>query len=233
MIQTKQRVKKLKEEGFYDNWTKKNVGLITFFIYPDFQIDNEWFKKRLNAYKKNAKILKIKPPKVSFFVYPSIEIGKKIGIIPATCFIKMREIHGHLNQSPGHELTHVLIGKINDSKNLPGNGLWQEGLCTYLNATKTNQKKHTLSLNFSEIILTTPWEKWTKHMPGNLYPLAGSIIQYLVKRYGWKKMILFLKKLKKSAENQDKISLDIFKKSLKGIHEDWLKWIKRGLNHIL
>jgi len=137
----------------------------------------------------------------------------------------MREIHGHLNQSPGHELTHVLIGKINDSKNLPGNGLWQEGLCTYLNCTKTNQKKHTLSLNFPEIILATPWEKWIKHMPGNLYPLAGSIIQYLVKRYGWKKMILFLKKLKKSAENQNKISFDIFKKSLEGIQEDWLKWI--------
>jgi len=77
MIQTKQRVKKLKEEGFYNNWTKRNFGLITFFIYPDFQIDNEWFKKRLNAYKKNAKTLKIKPPKVSFFVYPSIETGKK------------------------------------------------------------------------------------------------------------------------------------------------------------
>ena len=63
-------------------------------------------------------------------------------------------------------------------------------------------------------------------MPGNLYPLAGSIIQYLVKRYGWRKMILFLRKLKKSAENQDKISLDIFKKSLEEIQKNWLKWIK-------
>ncbi|MFA5392520.1 MAG: hypothetical protein WC306_02390 [Candidatus Paceibacterota bacterium] len=224
MIKTKKRIKELKRQKFYNNWIKRKISLITFFIYPDFQIDNEWFKKRLNSYKKNAKILGMKPPQVNFFIYPSIEIGKKIGIIPAICFIKMKEIHGHLNQSPGHELTHILIGEINDSKNLPGNGLWQEGLCTYLNGTKTNQRKHALSLNFSEVILTTPWKKWRKHIPGNLYPLAGSIIQYLVKKYGWKKMILFLKK---SAKNQNKISLDIFKKSLEEIQKDWSRWIKK------
>jgi len=55
MIQTKQRVKKLKKQGFYNNWTKRKFGLITFFIYPDFQIDNESFKKRFNAYKKTPK----------------------------------------------------------------------------------------------------------------------------------------------------------------------------------
>jgi len=227
MAKTKQRIKELKKQRFYNNWAKRNFGPVTFFIYPDFQIDNIWFKKRLDIYKKNAKILGVKPSKVSFFVYPSIETGKEIGITPAVCFIKMKEIHGHLNQSPGHELTHILIGEINDSKNLPGNGLWQEGLCTYLNGTKTNQKKHVLSLNFSEIVLTTPWEEWRMYMPGNLYPLAGSIIQYLVKRYGWKKMILFFKKLKKSAKNQDKIALKVFKKSLEEIRKDWLKWIKK------
>lgn len=228
MTKTKKRIKELKKQGFYNNWTKRNFGLITFFIYPDFEINNVWFKKRLSIYKKNAKILGIKPPKVSFFIYPSIETGKQIGITPAVCFIKMKEIHGHLNQSPGHELTHILIGKINDSKNMPGNGLWQEGLCTYLNGTKTNQKKHTLSLNFPEAILATPWKKWRKHTPGNLYPLAGSIIQYLVKRCGWEKIILFLKKLKNSAKNQNKISLKIFKKSLEEIQDDWLKWIKKN-----
>lgn len=51
-IKTKKRAKELKEQGFYNNWTKRNFGLITFFIYPDFQIDDEWFKKRLNIYKK-------------------------------------------------------------------------------------------------------------------------------------------------------------------------------------
>ena len=227
-IQTKNKIKELKKQGFYNNWLKKEFDLITFFIYPDFKINNEWFKKRTNIYKKNAKILKVKPLKVNFFVYPSIQVGQKIGITPAICFIKMREIHGHFNQSPGHELTHILIGKINDSKNLPGNGLWQEGLCTYLNGTNTDQRKHTLSLNISEKTFIIPWESWNKHLPGDLYPLAGSIIQYFVKRYGWEKIILFLKKLRNSANNQNKISLQVFKKPLEEIQEDWLQWIKKG-----
>lgn len=96
-----------------------------------------------------------------------------------------------------------------------------------MNGTKTNQKKHTLSLNLLESTLNTPWQNWTKQMPGNLYPIAGSIIQYLVKRYGWKKILLFLKKLKNSAKNQNEISLLVFKKPLKEIQEDWSKWIKK------
>ena len=36
MIQIKQKVKELKKQGFYDNWTKRNFGPITFFIYPNF-----------------------------------------------------------------------------------------------------------------------------------------------------------------------------------------------------
>ncbi|MDD3098671.1 MAG: hypothetical protein PHU82_02520 [Candidatus Pacebacteria bacterium] len=227
-VQTKNKIKELKKQGFYKNWGKKEFDLIIFFIYPNLKIDNEWFKKRINSYKKNAKILKVKPPKVNFFLYPSIEIGKKLGTTPAICFIKMKEIHGHLNQSPGHELTHILLGKINDSKNLPGNGLWQEGLCTYLNGTNTNQKKHALSLDISEETFNIPWESWSNHLPGSLYPLAGSIVQYIVKVYGWNKIILFLKKLRNSAKNQNKISLQIFKKSLEEIQKDWLKWIKKG-----
>lgn len=124
MAKTQKNIAELKKQNLYNDWPQKRFGSITFYIYPDFQIENIWFKKRLILYRKNAKTLKVQPPKVNFFVYPSLETGKNIGIVPAVCFIKMQEIHGHLNQSPGHELTHILIGKINDSKNLPGNGLW-------------------------------------------------------------------------------------------------------------
>lgn len=54
-IQTKNKIKELKKQGFYNNWLKKEFDLITFFIYSDFQINNEWFKKELIFTKKTQK----------------------------------------------------------------------------------------------------------------------------------------------------------------------------------
>lgn len=228
MKKTKKRINELKKQGFYNNWNKIKLGPINFYMYPEFNTEKEWLRKRTRVYGVNAKKFHVKTPNVNFYVYPSKEIGDKLGIIPAISFIKSKEIHGHLNQSPGHELTHILMGKINVSENLPGNGLWQEGVCTYLNGTKTNQRKHALSLNLSPEILNTPWKKWTKHMPESLYPIAGSIIQYIVKCYDWKKLIRFLKLLKDLSKNQDQISKLVFRSSLKDIQNDWQKWLKKG-----
>jgi len=226
-IKTKNSIKTLKKNSFYNNWTKIDFGPIKFFVYPNLEIDKEWFKKRINAYKKNAKILGVKMSKTNFYVYPSKETGQKIGIMPTFAFVENKEIHGHIKQSPGHEITHILLGKINSTDNLPANGLWHEGICTYLNQTKTNQKKHVLSLNISRSTMNTSWYKWRKNVPGNLYPLFASIVQYFVKRYGWKKIILFLKKLKNSATNDNEIALKIFKKSINNIQKDWLKWLNK------
>jgi len=226
-LDIKDKIKELKNKGFYNDWQKLIFGPITFFTPHSSDLNMDWFKKRFTAYKKNSKILKTKTPKVNFFVYPSKEFGQKIGIIPTVAFIKAREIHGHFNQSPGHELTHILLGEINSTENLPGNGLWHEGISTYLNETGTNQKKWVLSLNFSEEIINTSWLKWNKDVSGNLYPIFGSIIQYLINKYGWEKMISFLKELKNSAKNQEKISIKVFKKSINDIQKDWIRWLKK------
>lgn len=132
-------------------------------------------KKRLMAYKANAKLLRVNPPKVNFYLYPTKEAGIEIGILPFYSFPKLKEIHSHLNQSPGHELTHILHEKINKSGNNPKNKLWIEGLCTYLNGTRTDQKKHALSLNL-KIESLNPFNNWMNHVPGDLYPVAGSIV---------------------------------------------------------
>jgi hypothetical protein len=226
--QTKSRIIKLQQEGFYKKWRKIKRGSINFYLYPELNVEKEWFTKRIKVYQKNATLLRVKKPQANFYVYPSIEIGNKLGITPAISFIQSKEIHGHVKQSPGHELTHILLGKINSSKNLPGNGLWQEGLCTYLNGTKTNQKKHTLSLNFSPDTINTPWINWSKNLPGNIYPLAGSIIQYLVKRYGWKKLILFLKQMKNNSNNQNSLSKKLFGIYIAKIQNNWKLWLKKG-----
>lgn len=131
--ETKNQINNLKKEGFFDNWKIKKTEYIIFHIYPELDIPKDWAQERVNIYAQNAKILGINcPPCVDFYIYQSIDSVKNIGITPTISFIKQREIHGHLKQSAGHELTHILLGDINPSENLPANGLWEEALCVYI-----------------------------------------------------------------------------------------------------
>lgn len=227
MSETKNNIQVLKKKDFFNSWSKQEVGLITFFIYPNFNLLNDWIKKRLDIYEENAKKLGVIPPKIAFYVYPSIDIVKDLGVTPAITLVKEKEIHGHINQSSGHELTHILLGEVNLSEDLPANGLWAEGVCVYLDGTNTDRKKHVLSLNYTEDIIKTPWENWRKNMPGDFYPLAGSIVQYCVKAYNWGALIKFIKGLKNFASNEEELSIDIFGLSYSKLQKNWEEWIKK------
>ena len=226
MEETKKNVQTLGKQGFFDNWLKKETEFITFLVHPDTKLNEDWFKKRVATYKINAERLKIIPPKVIFYVYPSLEFGKERGVTPATSFIKSKEIHGHPHQSPGHELTHILLGEVNNTDNLPANGIWSEGLCVFLDGTNTDRRKHALSIGYAQDITNASWEKWRQNLPGNLYPLAGSIIQYLDGLFGWEKILVFLKELKNSGGNDAELSEGILNKKYSKLQEDWRKWLK-------
>lgn len=222
---TKRNIQILKEKGYFNSWNKRQTELIAFYLCPDLILPNNWLEQRESIYLKNAEKLKVKAPEIDFYVYPSLEFGKSINIVPATSFIKAKEIHGHLNQSPGHELTHMLLGEINSTENLPANGLWSEGICVYLDGTNTDRRKHTNSLNYPEEILATIWQNWKDNLPSNLYPLAGSILQYLEELFGWDSVLEFLKKLKQ--DNDDKLSTKLFNYSLAELQQDWYLWLKK------
>lgn len=226
MEETKENISILKEQGFFKSWTTINTQFIIFHIYPDTIIPPDWIDKRINIYTENcAKLNIIKPPKIDFFVYPSLEIGKQSGVTPAISFVKSKEIHGHLNQSPGHELTHILLGEINSTDNLPANGLWSESLCVYLDGTKTDRRKHTNSLNYPSETLATPWINWRSNLPGKLYPLAGSIIQYLDQKFGWDMVLKLIKTLKNNDEELIRLLLG---SSYSELQSDWFLWINKN-----
>ena len=227
MEATRSRIQTLKKEGCFDSWPKQKTESITFFIYPDLVVPNNWIEKRTTIYKINADKFGINPPKVIFFVYSSIEIGKKMGLIPAITFVKEKEIHGHINQSPGHELTHVILGEINTSENLPANGLWAEGACVYFDGTNTDRKKHALSLNLGDVVIDTPWIHWRKNFPDNLYPLAGSIIQYCIGKYGWPDVLNYIKELENFGANDETLCLKIFHVSYLELQNGWKVWLKK------
>src|SRR3990167_1958439 len=228
MEETKQRIQLLEKEGFFNSWPKREMELITFFVYPEFVVPENWIEKRVTIYKANAEKLRVKPPKIKFFVYPSMEDGRKIGITPAITFIKQKEIHGHIKQSAGHELAHILLGEISPSENLPANGLWAEGICVYLDGTGTDRKKHALSLNLSDEIINTPWTQWRLNLSGNLYPLAGSIVQYCVEKYGWDAVLNYTNELRDSGANDEKLSLKIFRVNYSEMQTNWKEWLKKA-----
>ncbi len=224
--ETKNNIRSLKEKGYFNNWEKKETDLIDFFIYPGLELPTGWSEKRISIYKENAQKLGVKPPKISFYVYPSMDAGKEIGITPAITMIKNKEIHGHLKQSTGHEPTHILLGEISPSEDLPANGLWAEGICVYLDGTGTDRKKHALSLNPTDEILNAPWTQWRKNFPGNLYPLSGSIVQYCDGKYGWDKILDFVKRLKNYSDNDEVVSPEIFGITYGQLQDNWRTWLK-------
>lgn len=226
--ETKNKIKKLKEDGFFNNWRIEKSEYITFYIYPNLEIPKDWIQKRIDIYSQNAKIFKIDfIPNVDFYVYPSIDSVKDIGITPAISFLKQKEIHGNLKQSPGHELTHILLGDINPSENLPANGLWEESLCVYYDGTNTDRKKHVNSINYSEEILNISWDFWRSNLPSNLYPLAGSIAQYCLEKYGLELLLKFIKEMRSNGTNDENICLIIFKISYQELQKNWRKWLKK------
>ncbi len=223
---TKNSIESLKYGGYFDNWGINKTKHIIFHIYPNLSVPAKWIQEREDIYIKNAGLFKIENiPEVNFYVYPSIDATKEIGIVPAVSFPKQKEIHGHLKQSPGHELTHILLGSINPPENFSANSLWAEGICVYFDGTKTDRKKHTNSINYSEEAINTSWDLWKMNLPGDLYPLAGSIVQYCLEKYGMELLLNFIKEIKNSGDNEEELCKKYFRASYDQFQKDWRNWL--------
>lgn len=222
---TATKIQHLKERDFFADWPHRRVGKILFIISPTIKVDDSWFHMRAVILNTNAKTLGTKKiPFVTFYVYDSLNKGKKLGIVPAVSLISKKEIHGHLQQSPGHELTHILLGEINDSNGLPANGFWAEGVSTFLDGTGTDRRKHTMTVGAS-LPSRIPWTKWFSQLPSLSYPLAGSFIQFLVEKYGIKYLVKFLRLLRK-IETMRIVFKQVFGKDFLVVQKTWLFWLK-------
>lgn len=227
--QRDQRISALKRAGFFHDWTAKEVERIRFFLWPEMQMPPKWIQKRTAILKKNARLLGVRVPVISFYVYPSRELSKELGFVPAVSFISRREIHGHLNQSPGHELTHILLRNLNDWKSLPASGFFSEGVCTYLDGTGTDRRRHTASLRY-KLKNKIDLRAWYRYLPSEYYPLAGSFIQYLTEQYGWKKVLKLLKSLK-GPRALAKIFRETFGTDLNTAERDWRGWLSAATDN--
>ncbi len=219
------KTQRLKEQGFFASWHRHRMGKILFIISPTIKIDDSWFHMRTAILDTNAKTLGIKKiPLVTFYVYDSLDKGERLGIVPAVSLISKKEIHGHLQQSPGHELTHILLGEINDSNGLPANGFWAEGVSTFLDGTGTDRRKHAMTIGIS-LPSRVPWTRWFSQLPSANYPLAGSFVQFLVEQHGIKYLVKFLKSLRKF-EAMKTVFRQVFNEDFLATQKAWLLWLK-------
>ncbi len=223
--ETGRRVDQLKSEGYFNNWVTYDLPLIRFRVWPGFAITKAWIQERVSCYRKNARLLGVKPPLATFYVYPSVQAGQSIGITPTVCFASKWEIHGHINQSPGHELTHILLGELVNPRFLRAHGFFDEGICVYLDGTGTDRRKHARSFEIPNITHQLLWETWSETLPSQYYPLAGSFIQYLVEAHGSKSIGAILETLQGTGD----INLafhHVLNVALEDIETKWLIWLK-------
>lgn len=217
-----QQVRELKASGFYQDWKTILIEKIIFHLHPRTILPEGWTELRNQQYKINAEKLQIVPQQIDFYVYPSKEMEEELGFIPAFTLGQYQEIHGHPNQSPGHELTHALLWRINEK--MPK--FWGEGTCVYLDGNSTDKRAMAKSLNYSDEVLQTPWLTWLNNLPDNriMYTLAGSVIQYLTEHYGWDKVLKFLQKVDKDPETTSLFIQHIFNISQKEFQTGWQRW---------
>ena len=181
---------------FYNDWIKKESENFVFLFQDSTGID-QFINARENAFDYISDYLDVNlNHKILYVVWTSREDAKKI-LNKNIGFSVPREylIHSKINQTPGHEITHVI------SHYIPGitykTGLINEGLAVYLDMADKNDKNSVLQAmqkyGMKKISIKSFWNNWNKYSEEISYPLAGLFIADIIEKYGKDKFIEFFK----------------------------------------
>ena len=217
-------------------WTKAHPGWKThrsknfdFYYAPDSRITQYKFLETFVWRKEEGRrvicdYLQITDRRrIKIFIYDNNEVARKIigqnaGFAQATVGI----IHTRINQTIGHELTHVLSRAINGRP--PPNRILDEGLAVFLDLTRrdyfaTGQKL----LREDKLPTIKQMLKQSKTRSEDWYPVAGTFVGFLCNQYGIKKF----KRLWGSRERTfDKALRKVYKKSLRRIEWEWREYLR-------
>lgn len=223
-----ENIAQARADGWYNNWQIVSFGLIQFFIHPQSSIDEHWREKRALIYQENASRLRVSAVPVDYYVYPTRDFGQeRYAIMACVAYISRREIHGHPNQSPGHELTHVLQGQLPHYKHNYFPALWFEGMAVFLDGTRSvTPRDRARAVGHNESILATSWSEWHSRVPDDCYPLVGSIIQFCDEIFGWSKVLDFIQELLIQQGNDSTAAQKIFEQSLDELNHQWRQWLR-------
>ena len=212
----------------HPGWKKYKTKNFDFYYAPNSILARpgaikKFAEKRERAYAAICKYLKIKDRRrIKFFVYDSNEVARKIigrnaGFAQSTVAI----IHSRINQTVGHELTHVLSRAINGRP--PPNRVLDEGLAVFLDQSKRDYFAVAKSLltennlpSFEDMLEAskTSSEEW--------YPAAGAFVGFLCEKYGTKRF-KYLWAAKQTTFKRD--FRKIYRKRLSEIEKEWRDYL--------
>lgn len=219
---------------FKSLWQRKECSRFIFRFLPhSFAATNikEIIAERERAYQKISRLLEVDfKEKIHWYLFPSYEDGKRLlgtlepnQAIPAS--LTIFTIHSeHHQQTPGHELTHVLSFYINNASSNSYKFL-SEGLACYLD--QSGKDYHAVGHNLLNQNQLIPLDKiidlndFKKYDPKITYPQSASFVKFLIENYGWKKFkILWLIKKNLKGEFQK-----IYHKNFEDVENDWLNFL--------
>lgn len=180
--------------NFYDNWKKVESEHFIFY-FQDSGIAEYFVKSREKAYDSISNYLNVKlEKKIRYFVWSSRKDAKEVlkrhlGFSRPELYL----IHSAYNQTPGHEMTHVISNYTKEIKVKAG--LINEGLAVYLDLDDKDDRGLVLSAmkkyNIKKIDIKSFWLEWNKYSDEISYPLAGLFVGDLIKKYGKEKFLVF------------------------------------------
>lgn len=219
-----------------NNWLSKTSSYYVFHflagsiaakeIKTIISSQEKWYSlitKKLNIKNKH---------KIHYYLYSSRNLKEKLTGNSGNAHTQWNDFSVHTIYSKNlkilgpHEDTHLITLKWGISI-----GLLREGLAEYLHPLWhkethkfwmkkfTQQKKFDLEKLFDN-------DYFYSLNPNISYPIAGSFVKYLIKKYGLIKFKKTYSKLSKENHNQENIILfeKIYKKSIKEILTDWIKY---------
>ncbi len=179
---------------YFDDWINIETDNFLFQFKDTVGID-EFIKTRERTFDSISHYLNVKlDRKIIYIVWSSRQEAKEflnlnIGFAIPSEYI----IHSASNQTPGHEMTHVISNYINNITFKTG--LINEGLAVHLDMADKDDKNNVLAAmkkyNINKISIKSFWDNWQKYSEDISYPLAGLFVGETIERYGKDKFLEF------------------------------------------
>lgn len=232
------------------DWEKKETSHYIFYYFKDSLAENDIEKilqEKEKQYKKIISFLGVKNrKKIKYYLYPSIKIKKKLmgDDSLGNAIWKKLKIKGDSVETKKFEI-HVVyskrykfIGEHEDTHllSLPWGlsiYLFQEGLAQFMEGNLFGRDIDDLSRelvknkeNYSIVWLFNN-RNWRNLNPKILYPIVGSFVRFLIKKYGKEKFKRVYRETsrEKNLRDDTKIVRKIYLKPVEKLEKEWIKYL--------
>lgn len=229
-------VQSVRAEDWKPEWTGPHPGWLTYktnsleiYYAPDSVLTKDgaiqkWAGKRADAYNDIVKSLQVTDKRtIKFFVYDNNEVAQqlihqKAGFAQSTVAI----IHTRVNQTVGHELTHVLSRAINGRP--PPNRVLDEGLGVWMDHNPVDHlAEGRRLLEANELPTASKMIEMLSTGDESCYSAAGAYVGYLLTKYGGEKFKQIWGAGKSSYDEQFS---RIYGKSQSDMDTEWRTFLK-------